>query len=105
MLDFLNDLLSDNPFRKKLVKRKVRFVQKMLTMAKNFMILEEIFTTQFDNPASSECHFGRPLERELHRCQDNSDRSIQGKYDRYTPPMIYNNMIYQEFVITKFRKE
>lgn len=63
---YFDDLLSDNPFRKKLVKRKVKFVQKMLSMAKKFMILEENFTTRFDNPASSECHSGLPLERELH---------------------------------------
>lgn len=38
---FENDLLSAHSFRKKLGKRKVKYVQKILIMAEPFMIIEE----------------------------------------------------------------
>lgn len=40
--------MRDHPFKKKLGKRKVQYVQEMLTMVKSYMTLEDKLTTHFE---------------------------------------------------------
>lgn len=41
--------MRDHPFKHKLGKKKVKFVQKMLTMVEHYILLEEKLTVCFDN--------------------------------------------------------
>lgn len=102
-LTFENGLLSDHSFRSKLGKRKVKYIQEMLTMAEPFLLLEEKLTIHFNNPTSSEPHSGRPYGKKSHWRWDDSNKNMQGKFDRYTFLTISHKRIYQECVSTKFR--
>lgn len=81
---------------------KVKFVQEILAISGTVMILEEKFTTCFDNHVSSESHSGHPYGREPHRLQNDSDKNMQWKYDRYTLLMVSCERIYEEYVNIKF---
>lgn len=102
MLDIENGLLRDHPFNQKLGKRKVKFMQEMLTMVEPYVILEEKLYMRFDNPASADFHSSRPIGKESHRHWDGPNRGMLGKYNKYTPLTVSSEKIYQDCINAKF---
>lgn len=63
----------------------MKIIHELLTMVEPYMLIDEKLTMHFDNPVSSESHSNHPTGKESHRCRDESDRGIMGKYNKYTP--------------------
>lgn len=78
----------------------VKPVQDMLTIAKPYMILEDILTNYFDNPASIGFYSSRSARKKSHRHRDDPDKVMLGKYDRYTPLEVSREKFYQDCVNT-----
>lgn len=91
---FENDLLRDHSFRLKIRRKKVKTTQEMLTMDESYMLLEEKLKMHFDILTSIETQSIHRDKKESRHYRDEFDRSMQGRYDKYTPLTISWENIY-----------
>lgn len=76
----------------------------MLVMAQSYMILEEKFNTQLDNPIFANTNSNHSARKESHRRKYDSDRGMQGLYEKYTSLNSSQEKIYQHCGNIEFSK-
>lgn len=95
--------MCDHHFRLKIGRNKVMNTQEMISMAQSYLILKDKLNTCFNNPACASTNSSHPTRKESCQWKDDSNRGIQGRYEKYNTLTGSQQKIYQGCFKTKFR--